>query len=114
MNTFELDPAYFTSIPIHKEWGMFDDKESLTDEELLKVIEGKDRCSMHSDADHPEFAALREKLGELGFIKIQRSWWNGDRVLKPFYLNGARFEVGEQFGSAFPCGNTVKYKLQES
>jgi len=50
--------------------------------------------------DHPEFAKLREKLGSEGYISIERSWWNGDRVLKPFYLNTIKFKKGDKFLSA--------------
>jgi hypothetical protein len=49
-----------------------------------QVIEG----TSIGNEDHPEFAKLREKLGSEGYISIERGWWNGDRVLKPFYLNG--------------------------
>ena len=50
--------------------------------------------------DHPEFTKLREKLGKQGYIQIERGWHNGDRVLKPFYLNGFKFEKGDKFLSA--------------
>lgn len=50
--------------------------------------------------DHPEFTKLREKLGKQGYIEIERGWHNGDRVLKPFYLNGLKFEKGDKFLSA--------------
>jgi hypothetical protein len=55
---------------------------------------------MISFEDHPEFARLREQLGEQGYIKIERGWVNGDRVTKPFTLNGLKFKVGEQFSCA--------------
>ena len=50
--------------------------------------------------DHPEFTKLREKLGREGYIEIERDWWNGDRVLKPFVFNKLTFKVGEKFGCA--------------
>lgn len=114
MQEFTLDPQYFKDITICKEWGMYDHKETLTDDELVKVLKGEDRCSSISNSDHPEFNKLRTQLGELGYIHIELGWWNGDRVLKPFKLNGALFEKGEQFGCAFPCGSTIKYKLKGS
>jgi hypothetical protein len=106
---FEIDEAFLTDIIIHKEWGMFDDKDTLTDEELLKVLEGKDRCSMTSSDDHPEFKKLRFHLEDNGFIKVQRGWWNGDEVIKPFTLNGKRFEIGDQFPSAGPMKWTLTH-----
>jgi hypothetical protein len=61
--------------------------------------------------DHPEFTKLREKLGSEGYISIERGWWNGDRVLKPFYLNGKKFDKGEKFCSASAMG--LKFKLHK-
>ena len=50
--------------------------------------------------DHVIFKQLRERLGELGLIEIERGWCNGDRVLEPFKLNDKLFEVGDKFLSA--------------
>ena len=58
--------------------------------------------------DHPEFTKLREKLGKQGFIKIERGWLNGDRVLKPFYLNRHKFSVGDKFLTAMAMGVMFK------
>lgn len=57
-----------------------------------------------SHKDHPAFTNLREHLGEEGYIEIQRGWSNGDRVLKPFYLNNMYFDIGEQFSCAVALG----------
>lgn len=62
--------------------------------------------------DHPAFSNLREYLGREGFIKIERSWWNGDRVLKPFYLNGLLFNKGDQFASASAQSYNAKRKMK--
>lgn len=61
-----------------------------------------------SSQDHPAFAALRDDLERRGYIKTQRSWSNGDHVLKPFYLNEIYFDEGEQF----PCGAAMKYTIE--
>ena len=98
---FTIDPAYLTSVTIRKEWNTYTkDGRVPTAEEMLLILQGKGNSSMISSIDHPEFNRLREHLGEQGYISIQRGQWNGDRVTKPFTLNGAMFAVGE----AFPCG----------
>lgn len=98
---FILDPKYFTSVTIHNEWNTYTkDGRVPTDEELLLLLEGKGKCGITSTKDHPEFTKLRERLGQLGYITIERGWWNGDRVLKPFTLNGLKFKVGAQFSCA--------------
>ena len=113
MKKFTLDPKFFTDVSIRKEWGMYDHKETLTDDELVAILKGEDRCSTTSSNDHPEFNKLRNQLEKLGYIRIDRRCWNGDKVVKPFKLNGALFEKGEQFPCAFPCGTTVEYKFKQ-
>jgi hypothetical protein len=99
---FELDPEYITDVTIRQEWNIYTNKDTITDEDLVEVLKGRGSCSSTHCEDHPEFARLRDQLGELGYISIQRGWWNGDRVLKSFTLNGVAFEPGEQFPSAAP------------
>lgn len=49
-------------------------------------------------ADHPAFAALRQKLSTSGYIEIPAyACWNGDRVTKRFSFNGIQLEVGDKF-----------------
>ena len=50
--------------------------------------------------DHPKFAEFRNKLEKLGYIKTERSWSNGDRVLKPFIVNGMKLKKGDKFACA--------------
>lgn len=103
---FTIDPAFLTDQTIIKEWGMYDSipADQLTDEQLLKILKGADRCSSTHSEDHPEFAKLRNELEQTGYIKVQRGWWNGDEVLTPFILNGEEFKVGEQFSCAAALG----------
>jgi hypothetical protein len=103
-----IDPAFLTSVTIHSEWSMFKNKTELTEEELVKVIKGEDRCSSTSSDDHPEFKKVREQLGKDGYLEIQRGWWNGDRVAKAFTFNGAKFKKGE----TFPCGAAMAGHLK--
>jgi hypothetical protein len=66
----------------------------------------------HSSVDHPAFAALREALGRSEMIEIQKGWWNGDLVLKPFILNRKRFNTGDQFPCAAAMKNYLKYRAE--
>ena len=110
---FTINPEYLTSISIHREWNMYKDKPNPTEEDLIKVLQGLGDCSSQSTDDHPEFKVLRERLGQEQFIKIQRGWWNGDIVLRPFSLNGAKFRKGEMFPSGAAIGYTVESKLKK-
>ena len=64
--------------------------------------------------DHPAFTSLRNRLEKEGYIKTERNWSNGDRVIKPFYLNNMYFEIGEQFSCAPALGVTYDIKLRKS
>jgi hypothetical protein len=107
---FELDPEYITDVTIRQEWNMHTNKDTITNEDLVEVLKGRGSCSSTHSEDHPEFARLRDQLGELGYIRIEQGWWNGDRVLKSFSLNGVAFEPGEQFCSAAP----MKFHLERA
>ena len=105
---FTINPEYLTDITIHKEWNSYTNNgREPTAEELLLILQGRGKCSTTHSEDHPEFARLREQLGELGYISIQRGWINGDRVLKPFKLNGRKFKEGDKFS----CGGAMGIHL---
>jgi hypothetical protein len=105
MKEFTIDPAYLTSVTIHKEWNTYTQNGRVpTAEELLLILRGEGARRITHTEDHPEFTRLREQLGQEGYIQIERGWWNGDRVLKPFSLNGYTFKVDEQFSSADALG----------
>jgi hypothetical protein len=108
---FVIDPEFLCDVFISRSWNSYASKDSVTDEDLLKIIKGEGQCGSFSNDDHPEFKKLREQLGELGYIYIERGWWNGDRVLKPFSLNGARFKKGEQFCSGAAIKREVERRL---
>ena len=107
LKNFEIDEAYITDVHVYKEWSIYDGKENLTNEELLKVLQGKDKCSSSHHIDHPEFTKLRDRLEELGYIKTERGWWNGDRVLKSFKLNGWTFRKNHKF----PCAAALNTSI---
>jgi len=113
---FTIDPAYLTSVEIREEWNEYTKNGRVpTNEELLLILQGKGTVTLGRSEDHPEFAKLREHLGEQGYIEIQRGWWNGDRVLKPFTLNGLKFKIGKQFSCAGAMGThfAVRAKYPE-
>lgn len=91
---FELDPQYMCSV--YSGFKAVDDGT------------GKS-TSVTSTTDHPAFAELRNQLERRGYIKTERSWINGDRVLNPFYLNDYLFERGDKFLSACAIKNTIEF-----
>lgn len=76
--------------------------------QYIKASGGGKSGTISKDVDHPAFAALREHLGREGFIEIERGWRNGDRVIKPFYLNDVFFDKGKKF----VCASAMKYTLE--
>lgn len=107
---FELDDQFLCDVIDHKEWGAYDHipADELTNEQLIKILKGEDRYSSTGTKDHPEFNKLRDQLEEQGYIQCQRSWWNGDQVLKPFTFNSKKFKKGDQF----PCGAAMRSHLK--
>lgn len=106
-NEFFLPEECFTSITVRTDHS-FKDPENPTPEEMVRVLT-VGSCYSISSKDHPDFAALREKLGSEGFIRIERGWWNGDTVIAPFFLNGYDFLPGDRFVSACAMSGYLKY-----
>ena len=107
---FEINPEYVTDIAITKTFYRHANKSMLTNEELIEVIKNPVSSSTYNTEDHPEFARLRDQLEAQGYIRCERNWSNGDRVLKPFSLNGVAFESGEQFC----CAAAMKFHLERA
>jgi len=57
-----------------------------------------------SSVDHPAFTAMRKHMAATGYISIDTMCWNRDEVLKPFYLNDRKYEVGDRFTCASSQG----------
>jgi len=111
MINFDIDPASFVSLTITKNYYRYQEKTDLTAQETMELIKNPIVGCSTSSIDHPDFDALRNMLEELGYIQTQRSWWNGDRVLKPFRLNTVKFIVNEQFCCACAMKWNIDYKL---
>lgn len=95
---FEIKEEYLTDVPVS--WKMIDSH-------------GKN-YGTSSVVDHPSFSALRDVLERKGFIKTERNWRNGDRVLEQFKLNGELFQEGEQFSCAAALGNHIRVQRRLS
>jgi hypothetical protein len=106
---FTLDEAYMCDVHERDEHSIFKgrDPDSLTSDELIRILKGTDKIIFGGTKDHPEFNRFREQLGLEGYIHIERSWCNGDRVLKTFTLNSVEFEVGDKFC----CACAMKHHL---
>lgn len=89
MEKFTLKPEYFCDVII--EYG------------YPSIMTGEP-CYVTFHEDHPSFAWLRKELANRGFIKMEQGFWNGDYVIKPFYLNDRLFEIGEKFACATAQG----------
>lgn len=99
------------SITIHKEWNEYTrDGRVPTPEELILLLQGKGKCAITHSEDHPEFAKLRNQLEDEGYIQTKRHWSNGDRVIKPFVLNGKLYKEKEQFSSGAAMAFSFKRK----
>jgi GTP1/Obg family GTP-binding protein len=112
---FEIDPNSLCQVTIREQYSMYKHikQEDLTPDQVFKIIKGEDICTTTSSDDHPEFKELRNTLEDQGFIKTERTWWNGDRVLKTFTLNGAIFRKGEKFCSGAAIKWDVDHKEKD-
>jgi hypothetical protein len=104
LKNFIIDETCFTSISVRTVYSPYADRESLTPEELIDALtRDLEHTVMYSSEDHPEFNRLRCQLEDLGYIKVQRAWWNGDEVLKSFKLNNNIFRKNDRF----PCADAM-------
>jgi hypothetical protein len=110
LREFYIDEAYLTDVVVHKTWNIYTkDGHEPTQEELLKVLAGKGKCSMTYSEDHPNFAKLRNELEQLGYIRTCRNIWNGDMVLKSFKLNGYIARKNWRFSCAVALGGHFNF-----
>lgn len=105
---FTIDPAYVTDVTVRTDYPFVPPAAEATDEDIIQALKHPGGTYSISSVDHPEFTALRDRLEQQGHIKTERQWWNGDRVLKPFRLNGVLFRPDEQFS----CAAAMKWYLE--
>jgi hypothetical protein len=109
MKKFYIDIAYVTDTVVKKQYRITQRKDESSEDFLIRKLSTDNIAfTTTGNADHPEFTKLREQLGVDGYIGIERGWWNGDRVLKPFQLNDVSFKVGR----TFPCASAMNYVLR--
>lgn len=108
LRNFTIDEEYITDVHVRTETDLIKDRNNPTNEELIKILKGWDKIVSLSNKDHDEFTKLRNHLEELGYIKTERGWWNGDRVLKSFKLNEWTFRKGHKFPCAAALSNSIK------
>jgi hypothetical protein len=107
LKQFIIDEQYICDVMVRTEHDFIKDRNNPTHDDLIKVLKGYDKGLSISNKDHDEFTKLRNQLEELGYIECQRSWWNGDRVLKSFKLNEWTFRKGHKFPSATALNNSI-------
>lgn len=107
LKQFYLDEQYITEVTVRKEYSYLSDPVNPTPEDLIMILKGRHKTVSISSKDHDEFTKLRNQLEDLGYIKCERGWWNGDRVLKPFKLNEWTFRKGHRF----PCASAMKNSI---
>ena len=100
MNHFTIDEEYITCVTVVENYSKYRDTatEDLTADDIVSILKHQPvTMTMIRSEDHPEFKELRNRLGELGYIRIERSFINGDRVLRPFSLNEWKFKPDDRF-----------------
>ena len=107
LKEFYIDDQYIKDEIVRTEYDYIKDRKNPTNEDLIKILKGWDKSVSISNKDHDEFTKLRNQLEELGYIETQRSWWNGDRILKSFKLNGWTMRKGHKF----PCAAALRVSI---
>ena len=107
LKEFVIDDQYICDVTVRTEYDYIKDRNNPTNEDLIKILKGYDKGLSISSKDHDEFTKLRNQLEELGYIKTERGWWNGDRILKSFKLNGWTMRKGHKF----PCAAAMRVSI---
>ena len=104
LKQFKLKREHITSVP-YTERAVFGVPPEAR--AVFEIFDHKLEGEAYSIIDHPGFTTLRNKLEKQGYIQIERGWWNGDRVIKPFSLNGFKFKKYDKF----PCASALNIQL---
>lgn len=108
LRQFTIDESFIRDVTVRTEHDFIKDRANPTHDDLIKILKGHDKSVSISSKDHDEFTKLRNQLEELGYIKCERGWWNGDRVLKSFKLNEWTFKKGHKFCCASAMRNSIQ------
>jgi hypothetical protein len=109
MKKFYIDINYVTSVEKITTFRISQKvDESVEDFLVRKLSSDNTLVTGYCHEDHPEFTKLRNQLETEGYISVERKWWNGDQVLKGFFLNDVKFKKGVQFC----CAAALKYTLE--
>ena len=101
MKTFNIDIQFVESVVIREEQYLKQYANETSEDFVIRKLKYcPSRIVSTYMVDHPEFTKLRDQLEDEGYIKTERNWWNGDRVLKPFTLNGVLFDKDCTFYSS--------------
>ena len=107
LKQFTIDEQFICDVTVRVVHDFIKDRNNPTHDDLVKILKGYHKMESISNKDHDEFTKLREELGRLGYIEIQRGWWNGDRILKSFKLNEWTFRKGYKFPCAAAMNNSI-------
>lgn len=107
LKQFTIDESYICDVTVRTETSTLSNPDHPTSEDLIKILKGHHKMISISSKDHDEFTRLRNKLEELGYIKTERGWWNGDTVLKSFKLNDWTFRKNHKFPCAGAMANSI-------
>jgi hypothetical protein len=109
LKQFTIDESYIREVTVRTETSTLSNPDDPTHEDLIKILKDHHKMISISNKDHDEFTKLRTKLEELGYIETQRTWWNGDRVLKSFKLNEWTFRKNHKFPCAAAMHHSIDY-----
>lgn len=112
LRQFTIDERFICDVTVRVVHDFIKDRSNPTPDDVIKILKGYGVTTSTSHKDHDEFTKLRDQLEELGYIKTERGWWNGDRVLKGFKLNEWTFLKGEKFCSAGAMKNSINCARQ--
>ena len=107
LKQFFIDEQYICDVTVRTEHDFIKDRNNPTHEDLIRILKGHDKMISIGNKDHDEFTKLRNQLEELGYIKTERGWWNGDTILKSFKLNEWTFRKGHKF----PCAAAMSTSI---
>ena len=109
MKKFYIDIAYVVDVIVRTEHTIKKGWDESSEDFLIRKLK-YEAGSMYSisHTDHDEFTKLRNLLEDSKYIITERGWWNGDRVIRPFYLNDVKFSKGDKFC----CACAMKWVLE--